>query len=490
MQFRSPDATEHIVPALLKEIWETHNEKDQILWEMGQQGSVSGDAFVKIAYEAAQPEEYDPETGVTLPFQPARVRILPLNSAYCFADWHPHDRNKLLRFKLKYRFYGTTAEGTRSVFTYTEIITDGMIEEYVNDEMIDQRPNPIGIIPVVHIANFPVSGSPWGLSDIQDIISANREYNEKATDISDIINYHAAPVTVITGAKLHNMEKGARKVWAGLPKDANVFNLVNNADLGSSMQNLEMLKRYMHEATGVPETALGQAQPVSNTSGVALAIQYQPAMNKYNIKKVQYSAGLKKINALILRTIFTHEPYRLAYDPDTQGIIEDGQSPVLDGKDPIIYQTECHWPPPLPVDTLIKLNEITQKMSLGLESKRGALADLGNEFPDDKMYEIFQEMQQDALETGAQQLVNAYITSAIQNLTGINPASGENVDDSGDGKEDSNSTDNSSGNSVTLPGGVQLGEMLDVDDFNKITTEIVTLAFGPRANLRRNPDTD
>jgi hypothetical protein len=28
----------------------------------------------------------------------------------------------------------------------------------------------------------------------------------------------------------------------------------------------------MHEMTGVPETALGQMQPISNTSGVALSI--------------------------------------------------------------------------------------------------------------------------------------------------------------------------------------------------------------------------
>jgi hypothetical protein len=46
------------------------------------------------------------------------------------------------------------------------------------------------------------------------LLLLNRAYNETATDIADIVNYHAAPVTVITGAKASNLEKGPKKVWA------------------------------------------------------------------------------------------------------------------------------------------------------------------------------------------------------------------------------------------------------------------------------------
>ena len=67
-----------------------------------------------------------------------------------------------------------------------------------------------------------MASSPWGLADITDIVALNREYNEKATEISDIINYHAPPVTVIIGAKASNLEKGPRKVWAIGSKDAKI----------------------------------------------------------------------------------------------------------------------------------------------------------------------------------------------------------------------------------------------------------------------------
>lgn len=482
VHFITDKQIEHIVPALLRRIWDVDNNKAQLLWEMGNQGGVSGDCFVKVAYDPA----WEDTAGN---FYPGRVRILPLNASFCFPEWHPHDRERLLRFKLKYRFWGTSAEGTRQVYTYVEIITDAAIEEYINDELIDSRPNPLGIIPVVHIANVPVSGSPWGLSDIADIIELNRQYNEVATDIADIVAYHSAPVTVILGAKSSNLEKGAKKVWGGLPKDANVFNLENGVDLAGPMEYLETLKRAMHEMTGVPESALGQMQPVSNTSGVALAIQYQPMMQRRNIKLIQYTTGIKAINKFALRTLFQFEPNSVLYDPATEGIMVDGQEPFIDPSDPMTYEIACEWAPPLPVDALIKLNEIQAKMALGLESKRGALRDLGEEFVDEKMREIFEELIEDAKDAGALRLLQAQLNSVIYSLTGMVP-------DGADPAEQQEDADgNPIGNPVgppsmpALPGGVEMGS-LQPEEIKKLTDGLVAQAYGPRAGIRRTPNTN
>jgi hypothetical protein len=380
---------------------------------MAQLGSITGDCFVKVAYE----EPWEDSIGR---FHPGRVRVLPLNSAFAFPEFHPHDRSRLLRFKQKYRFWGTSLEGTRQVFTYTEILTDDIIEEYVNDELIDSRPNPLGQIPVVHIPNIPVSGSPWGLSDAHDIISINRSYNEIATDVADIINYHAAPVTVIVGAKQGNLEKGAKKVWGGLPKDAQVFNLEGGAaGLTGAMQYMQMLKLSMHEMMNVPETALGQAQPISNTSGVALSIQFQPLMNRYAQKAAVYGKGLERINELIILNLAVKEPETLKYNPDEDGPIQEGQLNQLDPNDPLTYLSYAHFPPPLPLDKLVLLNELQQKMSMGLESKEGALRALGEEFPMEKLAEIRSELIDDAQSEGALNLVKAEISKQLMDITGM-----------------------------------------------------------------------
>ena len=415
VHFRSPKITEAIVPDRLERIWEIDNDKMHILLEMGQQGGITGDVFIKVAYEEAW-------TDTAGHFHPGRVRILPMNSSFAFPEFHPHDRTRLLRFKQKYRFWGTSLEGTRQVFTYTEILTDDVIEEYVNDELIDSRPNPLGLIPVVHIPNVPVSGSPWGLSDAQDIVTINRAYNEISTDVADIINYHASPVTVIVGAKASNLEKGAKKVWGGLPKDAQVFNLEGGAQgIDGALKYLELLKRSMHEIMNIPETALGQVQAISNTSGVALSIQYQPLMNRYSQKVAQYGKGLERVNELALRTLFLKEPEMMIYNPEVDGPIKEGQLPQLDPNDPISYMNYVQFPPPLPLDKLIVLNEIQTKLGMGLESKEGALRALGEEFPEEKLEEIRAELLADAEADGALQLVKIQIQKAIMDMTGMMP---------------------------------------------------------------------
>jgi len=415
VQFRSTKETEAIVPSLLERVWEVDNNKATVLWEIGQQGGVSGDCFIKVAYEEAWVDPAGRQ-------HPGRVRVLPLNSSFCFPEFHPHDRERLIRFKLKYRFWGTSLEGTRQVFTYTEILTDDVIEEYINDEMIDSRPNPLGTIPVIHIPNIRISGSPWGLSDCNDIIPINRTYNEVATDIADIVNYHAAPVTVIIGAKASQLEKGANKVWGGLPKDAKVENLEGGAQgLKGAMDFLAMMKKAMHEMVGVPETALGQAQPISNTSGVALSIQFQPLMNRYHQKIVQYAHGLERINELILLNLSVKEPETFTWDPNTDVELKEGQVPQLDPNDPLTYRSYVHFPQPLPLDKLIALNEIQSLLSLGLESKEGALRVLGEEFPAEKLNEIRKELQDDAVADGALKLLQTQIEQEIMELTGTMP---------------------------------------------------------------------
>jgi len=413
VHFRSPRATEAIVPDLLERVWELDNSKKTVLFEMAQTGGITGDCFVKVAYE----EAWEDTIGH---FHPGRVRILPLNPAFAFPEFHPHDRTRLLRFKQKYRFWGTSLEGTRQVFTYTEILTDDVIEEYINDELIDSRPNPLGQIPVVHIPNVPVSGSPWGLSDAHDIITLNRSYNEISTDIADIINYHAAPVTVIVGAKASNLEKGAKKVWGGLPKDAQVFNLEGGgAGIQGALTYLETLKRSMHELMNIPESALGQTQPISNTSGVALAITFQPLMNRWTQKVAQYGKGLERINELVLLNLAIKEPETFQWNPEVNGPLEDVQEQVLDPNDSLTYINFAHFPPPLPLDKIVLLNELSQKMSMGLESKMGALRALGEEFPLEKLHEIRNELQEDAMAEGALNLVRAQIQKQLMDITGM-----------------------------------------------------------------------
>lgn len=484
VEFKSDKMYTHIVPALLDRVWSRDNDKGRTLWEIGNMGSIFGDVFIKVTYEPGWVD--------ALGFRmPARVRIIPLNPSFCFPRWHPHDKDRLEEFKLKYRFWSTNPDGTRMTNTYVEILTDTTIREYVNDKLISERENPVGVIPVVHIQNAPAQGSPWGLSDIWEILGTNREYNEKATEISDIINYHANPITVITGGKAP-MDVGPNKVWGVDNDNAKVYNLENNFQgLQAAVGYLEMLKTYMFEAMGVPVGALGQEQAISNTSGVALSIQYLPTYQKSGLKQITYGQGLKRVDALALRTLFIFEPERLMYDEQTDGIIQPGQPLIADRSDPALYDVDVEWASPLPVDLLIKLEEVQLKLALRLESRKGALKDLGEEFPDEKLLELAQELIEDAKDQAAIDLIKAHVAAALIELTGVVPDGMEQADTEPVQNADGSATPPPKPPAQQQAAGMNLPPLSSItgsDDNRNLMAEIVTRAYGYKEQARRDID--
>lgn len=484
IQFRVAEEYGAILPRLLHDAWETDNDKQSVMWELGQSAGITGDAYAKVAFE----EPWVDSIGVP---HPGRIRVIPLSPLNCMPEYHPHDRERLIRFKMRYKFYGRALDGKRTAYTFVEILTPRTIEQYINDELVESYANPIGMVPVVHIPNVTVSGSPFGHSDIYDIISLNRELNEKATDISDIINYGAAPITIITGAKASNLERGAKKVWAIPNKDVTVQNLSSVGEIAGSMQYMEFIKRAMHEITGVPESALGQTQPISNTSGVALDIQFRPMINRLIMKKIQFVKGLKKINELIIRTAAVHTPEALAWTEGLSSPPQADQLSVLDPFDPGIYRTTIHWPDPLPVDQLIKLNEVQAKMAMGLESKSGALDALGEEFPNEKLAEIQEELMQDALDQGALDMIRAKIQTAIMAVTGMVP-------DGGGGyaapapSPPGTQTKSAGGPDVTSSGAASAGSgvLPGISPDGDVVNQLIQRAYGAQLAQARVPNTD
>jgi hypothetical protein len=142
-------------------------------------------------------------------------------------------------------------------------------------------------------------------------------------------------------------------------------------------------------------------------------------MNRWSQKSSQYGKGLEKINQLVILNLAIKEPETMVYNPEEDGPIKPGQLPQLDPNDEITYANYVHFEPPLPLDKIVMLNELQQKMSMGLESKEGALRALGEEFPEEKLQEIRVELIEDAKSEGALNLVRAQISKQLMDLTGM-----------------------------------------------------------------------
>ena len=359
----------------LSQVWED-NKKDTLLTEIGQTKSITGEAWVKVQYE-------DPED-MNDPFEEypnGRIRLSVIPTQFAFPRFNDHDKDRLESLLIMYPIRKERDTGLifkRSVETtvmYKEFWTATEIVVYEDGEEKDRMENPYGFIPFVQIKNFPIAGRTRGQGDLDDIIPLNVELNTKKSDVSEVIDYHSAPITLVYGAKIGNLEKGANKVWGGLPKDAKVENLGLQGDLVASVGYTSDVKTSMCEIAGIPETVLGGANAISNTSGVALQYMNLPLIERTRIKRSCSSDGLQKVNKMILFISLYH------------GLIEKPEDITM--KD--FLRNEVEIPDTLPKDELIELNKIQQEMTLGLECRHGAMERLGRDNVPKKLAEIDKE---------------------------------------------------------------------------------------------------
>ena len=361
----------------LNQVWES-NDRETLITELGQTKAITGEAWVKVQYESA--EDLDGND----PFEEypnGRIRLSVLPTQFVFPRFNNHDKNKLESLLIMYPIRTEKETGLlfkRTVDTtvvYKEFWTSKEIIVYEGKEEVDRMENPYGFIPFVQIKNFPIAGRTRGQGDLDDIIPLNVELNTKKSDISEVIDYHSAPITLVYGARIGNLEKGANKVWGGLPKDAKVENLGLQGDLVASSNYTSDVKTAMCEIAGIPETVLGGASAISNTSGVALQYINLPLIERTRVKRHCTQNGLQRVNKMILFLGLFH------------GLIEKPDD--ISMKD--FLWNEVDLPDTLPKDELIELNKIQQEMTLGLECRHGAMERLGKDNIQKKIAEIDKE---------------------------------------------------------------------------------------------------
>lgn len=352
----------------LNYVWAA-NGREQFSYDMAYMGCITGDCFVKLSYD----ENFYAE-GV------GELRLNVLDSRLVLPFFDGADRRKMIGCRIQYPTHEITEGGEKKQVMYTEVHTETSVVTFLDGELQGVTPNPLGEMLVIHIKNEPLPFERFGRSDIERMILPNKEYNEKISDLSEILAYHAAPITIVKGARVQHLEKGARKVWGGIPEKGDVYNLNLEADLSSSLEYLDQLKKHIHNTGSVPEETMTNLQSVSNTSGSALHLQYQPILDRVARKQINYGDGLQTINRLILRFY------------EACGVLDlpEDVPPVAK------YRTIIKWGDALPRDRSLDLADISTEMGLMIESKRGALERLGEENPEHKLEEIRQESLEQA----------------------------------------------------------------------------------------------
>ena len=345
--------------------WE-ENDGDLVGYLLAQTGGVSGDAFARVAWA---------EDGIEGPYP--KVDVVP--SQFVFPEFggphgvHRTELKSLLivfpRYKSSGKVPQTVAETSRrhilsrrqstKVDVYAERWFPNKYIIYDNGEETTKL-NPYGEIPVVHIANFPLSGEYFGLSDIVDVWKLQRAFNEKVTNVSDVIDYQGSPITLVTGAKIKDLERGGNRVW-GLPDGATVQNLGLSAELSSTIKFMEFLQQAMHDLTMMPASMF--SGDGSGASGAALALKYWPLIQRLKLKRKMYRKGLRNIQRLMLKARMVMEP--------------DFRSKMVALPERNRFRNDVAFEDPMPRDETLELGRAEKRLELRVSSRRREMEKMG-----------------------------------------------------------------------------------------------------------------
>lgn len=359
--------------------------------DLATQGSITGDSWV--AYYQAK----HPDTGENY------TKYEVLQSHKCFPVY---DRGMLIGF-LYYGDDSAVVDENFGFATYKQVyegfylqpgrktvISSDAVGSVIRYDILD--------IPVVHVPNMKTVVSPYGISDMLNTSELNKKYNELLTEVQDIIEYHASPVTILTGASASQLIKQANRLWS-VPKDAKVSNLELQTDLSATVKHLENIMKAMNEMGNLPTN---EPSAISNTSATALAITFMPLYEIMEYKRILYGIGIMKLTTQTIKYAFLTgilSPQEIItnavtrwnssfsnYDEETKkkfypfsneidnSTNYDSISTIVDGYLPKeLYEVFLTWYPPLPRDEKNTADMAIALNTVKIISKRDARRRIG-----------------------------------------------------------------------------------------------------------------
>lgn len=379
---RMKPEVENIVLPYLNEVWDTNN-KLRFCQQLGQSKSVTGDGWVQVLFEPKYNEDGSPNKSFYDPYdeyEKGRIRVLAVPPNIVFPKFESgFDKDRLTEMVIMYPVRNSENQQVLYKQTWTR---DKVVEEVGDSKKIYE--NKYKVIPFFHCKNLDTVGASFGTSDLEDIIPLNMELNLKCSDVSEIIEYHSAPITVIFGARAGQLDKGANKIWGGLPKESRVENLELQGDLGASREYIDNVKTSMHEIAGVPEGSLGKELAISNTSGVALQLMMMPLIERTRAKRANTSQCISEVNKFIIKIGLIEGLIEDA--SESKGSLDSWKKEDKYSKD--LYYNEILFEETLPKDKLVELQALQLEMKMGIADRQEGMKRLGKEDIQQRLKEI------------------------------------------------------------------------------------------------------
>ena len=192
-----------------------------------------------------------------------------------------------------------------------ELWTAERFELWAQQERIETRANPYGVLPFVLYPNLPQPKQFWGISDIEPLKEPLGELNRALTQLSRILELSGNPIAVLENveeARDIAVQPGA--VWE-LPEQARAYllDLLQGGGVRLHVDYVDMVYRTLHDLSETPRIAFGDSG--GDRSGIALQTELDPLLRKVARKRLVRTAAMRQRDRLILRVLEHHSGQRL-----------------------------------------------------------------------------------------------------------------------------------------------------------------------------------
>jgi len=244
----------------------------------------------------------------------------------------------------------------------------------VDEQPIDFIKHDWGFIPGIYVPNSPRhSKKPWGVSDIEDMLDAQVEYNETACSTRGKINQVAVPHIFYAGEGEPQEYHAGQAEMINLGEEGRLFPDPMGQSTAPFDTYLEGRKQDIHKLSMISEIFYGGAMTAKAT-GRALSVLLQGVNNKVKLKQQVWKVALKTLNANILHLVEI-------YVPEAKKLIQG------------YYKTDIFFPSILIRD----VNEEINKFNMKLQSQYTTMKNLGVPAPKEEQKVMKKEWEDTSL---------------------------------------------------------------------------------------------
>jgi len=376
---------------LLRQVYEDNNLQ-QLDYETEIDAAVLGDGCYKVIWDTDE----------------KRIRVTAPDVSGIYAWWLGDDASRVWRVASRYTltreememlYSGVIASAAKQSqrkgrVVVTELWTANTFDLFLDNDIIESKPNPYGFIPFVIFPNLREPKKFWGTSDIPSLVQPQRELNRALSQLSRILELSGNPIAVlenIASAEDIKVQPGA--LWT-IPEDAKAYllDLLQGGGVRLHVDYIDLLYRALHDISETPRAAWGGIE--KELSGTALQMEFGSLTQKVTRK----------------RTIRTN-----AYHQRNDIILKLAEKYMNENFDPINHRVV--WGSILPEDTARQAQNEQLLVQAGVHSRRTAMDEMGIQDPDEefnrwleertKILEMNQEFRAQSTRGGARERATA-----------------------------------------------------------------------------------